>query len=149
ALQAAAYWRESLKKTVAKSSSRKYKSVDRPGPRTLIVQMAITALAPNRIGVGAADYAGPVLGVPGALTATKLPGRGWIEMQTEFRDGASSEVMAVLSDARAPEVPVASPALLKPYAFTDAILDQWSQAIVTVAANPSTPQMLRTDVRPR
>ena len=149
ALQAAAYAQRSLKNAVEQSPSHKYRIVDRPGPHTIVVQMAITALAPNRIGVGAADYAGPVLGDPAALTATKLPGRGWIEMQTEFRVGTSGEVMAVLSDARAPDVPVATPALLKPYAFTDAIIDLWSRAIVMVATDPANPQMLRTDARPR
>jgi hypothetical protein len=144
ALQAAAYAQRSLKNAVEQSPSHKYKIVDRPGPHTLVVQMAITALAPNRIGVGAADYAGPVLGDPAALTATKLPGRGWIEMQAEFRDGTSGEVMAVLSDARAPDVPVATPALLKPYAFTDAIIDLWSRAIVIVATNPATPRIIES-----
>ncbi|MGH7864897.1 MAG: DUF3313 family protein, partial [Candidatus Binataceae bacterium] len=130
ALRAAGYAQRSLKAAVEQSSTRKYKLIDHPGARTLVVAMAITALAPNRIGVGAADYVGPVLGDPAALTATNLPGRGWIEMQTELRDGASGEVMAVISDARAPPVPVASPALLGPYTFSDAIIERWARAIV-------------------
>jgi nitrogen fixation-related uncharacterized protein len=139
ALQAAAYARDSFARAVAEFPRHHFTMVERPGPRTLVVYMAITALAPNRIGVGPADYAGPVLGAPAALNATSLPGRGWMEMQTSLRDGATGEVMVVVSDARSPAAALANPARLKPYGFTDGIMDQWTHEILSVIANPPAP----------
>jgi hypothetical protein len=139
-LQAAAYAQQSIARSAAADPARRFSIVERVGAKTLIVEMAITGLAPNRTGIAITGLAGTPVGAPAPVAQTNFPDRGGIAMQTQVRDGATGEVMLVITDARANEPAATGPARFKPYGFTDRIIDQWTRAVLKAIANPPLPQ---------
>ncbi len=108
--------------------------VTKADAKTIVVEMAIVALAPS-VRPSSAD----AFGIPTTTSASSalqreanLNGRGTIAMQLKLRDGKTSQVIAIFADARRANAPPGDEKLTPGYGFANQIVGDWMRQIVAM-----------------
>ncbi len=102
-----------------------YRIATAPGPRTLVVELAIVELVPSKAfwntGATAAGFVVPGASMLGAL------GSGSIAMEGRLKDGATGEVIAMFADRRQDQVAPINLRSMTWYGGAERNIDIWAQ----------------------
>jgi hypothetical protein len=133
----AAYTRESFIRAITEDPNHRFKVVDKPGPKTLILEVALTQLVPSRAVLNAIGY---VTWIPAAVsigsstvTGSQDTGKGIVAIEGRVRDGASGEIIGMFADCEFPKSAILDIKALNWWAPAKAIIDDWSRQLVELA----------------
>jgi hypothetical protein len=141
----AEYMRNAYIKACENDPKKKYKVVDKPGPNTLILEMAVVQLVPSKAELQALGLVPvPFLGVGvtaaeiGASSATNSEdqGKGVIAMEARCRDGATGEVISMFADREHPPTALLDIKALFWWEPAKPICDGWARQFIELANNP-------------
>ncbi len=100
---------------------KRFKPTYLPGPRTLILEMALVQLVPTKVWLNAA-------GMVFAVTIDQ----GTVAMEARVRDGATGNVIATFADREHGKSSLVSVANLTWYSHAEHIIDDWAAQMVEV-----------------
>lgn len=133
----AEYTRTSFIKAINEDPDRRFKVVDKPGPKTLILELALTQLVPSKAALNAIGY---VTWIPAAVsisssvaTGSQDTGKGIVAIEGRVRDGATGEIVAMFADRESPRAAFVDIKALNWWAPAKSIIDDWSKQAVLLA----------------
>lgn len=134
------YMREAFKKAAAEDPRRRLVVVDKPGPNTIVLEMAIVQLVPSKAALNAMGF---ISWIPTAVTVvgstvaeSQDHGKGVIAMEARLRDGVTGEVVGMFADRESPPVAILDIKALSWWAPCKAVIDNWARQFIEVANNP-------------
>ena len=130
----ALFIRESFRKTFRNDPRHRFTVVERPGPNTLVYELALTELLPTRVGV---NVAGTALGafLPGG-SLIKVVGKGSIAIEAKVRDGGTGELLVEWQDREQDKVTLVSLAEFAPYSFSRQAVREWADQLLLLYHTP-------------
>jgi hypothetical protein len=136
----AEYTRQSFTRAFADDPKHRFKVVSTAGPKTLILEVAITQLVPSKAVLNAIGYITwipAVVSLSGSTaTDSQDTGKGVIAIEGRIRDGGSGEIIGMFADREHPPTAIVDLKALNWWAPAKAIIDQWSKDLVAVANRP-------------
>jgi hypothetical protein len=139
----AQYTEKAFKKAV--SNSKNYKLVDKAGPKTLILELALVKIVPGKPVLGAAkNLAAPIVGgfrlmalaMAPARTAVSAssdsPMQASVAIEGRILDGVSKKVVATFADREKQESAVVNLKDFSAYGNLEQIVDQWASQFVEI-----------------
>jgi hypothetical protein len=141
----AEYHRNAFIIACKKDPNKKFKVVDKPGPNTLILEMAIVQLVPSKAELQAIGLV-PVMGVGLGVTAVEIAasgatksedqGKGVIAMEARTRDGGTGEVVSMFADREHPPSALLDLKSLFWWEPAKPICDGWARQFVEWSNHP-------------
>ena len=135
ALAIAAHFHESMVNATKSDPKGRFKIVDKPGPKTLILELAIVEL----------KHSDEVLATLG-LVLTPVPGpagavvngcaKSSVAIEGRVRDGATKEVYVMFADREESAARPLDVGALYWWKYTEEICDDWAEQIITIANTP-------------
>jgi hypothetical protein len=141
----AAYLRNAFIKACQNDPNHKFKPVDKPGSKTLILEMAIVQLVPSKselqaLGLVPVGYFGLIsegVMVGGSLlTHSEDQGKGVIAIEARTRDGSSGEIVSMFADREHPPTALLDIKALFWWESAKPICDGWARQFVELANHP-------------
>ena len=139
----AQYTEKAFKKAVTKSKN--YKLVDKPGPKTLILELALVKIVPGKPVLGAAkNLAAPIVGGFRLMALAMAPARTAVSASSDsplqasvaiegrILDGVSKKVVATFADREKQEAAVVNLKDFSAYGNLEQIVDQWAGQFVEI-----------------
>ncbi len=139
----AKYTENAFRKAV--SRSKKYKLVDKSGPHTMILELALVKIVPGKPVLGAAkNLAAPIVGgfklmalaMAPARTAvsstTDSPMQASVAIEGRIRDGITKKVIATFADREKQESAIVNLKDFSAYGNLEQIVDEWAKQFVEV-----------------
>jgi hypothetical protein len=139
------YLRNAFIKAFQNDPKRQLQVVDKPGPDTLILEMAIVQLVPSKselqalslVPVGFVGLIGTgVMAGGSALTQSEDQGKGVIAMEGRARDGASGQVVCMFADRQHPPTAIVDIKALFWWEPAKPICDGWAKQFVEFETSP-------------
>jgi len=133
------YMRNAFVKAAQNDPKKRFKVVDKPGPGTLILEMAIVQVVPSKVELQALSlvpFSFLALGATGlmaggsALAQSEDLGKGVIAMEARARDGATGEVVCMFADREHPPASVLDLKALFWWEPAKPICDAWARQFV-------------------
>lgn len=136
----AQYTRQSFIRAFADDPRHRFKVVDKVGPKTLVLELAITQLVPSKPALNALGYVTwiPTAVAMGSAAASDSQdtGKGVVAIEGRIRDGAGNKVIGMFADREAPKTAIVDIKALNWWAPAKAIVDEWSSQLVEIANKP-------------
>ena len=136
----AKYMKESFEKAAASDPKHRFVVVDKAGPNTIVLEMAIVQLVPSKVVLNALGFLSwiptAVTVVGSTITSSEDQGKGLIAMEARLRDGATNEVVGMFADREHPPAALLDIKALNWWAPCKTVIDQWSMQFIEVANNP-------------
>lgn len=136
----AEYTQQSFIRAANDDRNRRFKVVTTAGPKTLILELAITQLVPSKAVLNAIGYLTWIptaISVSGSLaTDSQDTGKGVIAIEGRVRDGKTGEIIGMFSDRERPKTAIIDLKSLNWWAPARAIIDEWSTQLIAVANRP-------------
>jgi hypothetical protein len=119
--------------------------VDKPGPDTLILEMAVVQLVPSKAELQALSLvpvgfvgtiATGVMAGGGALTGSEDQGKGVVAMEGRARDGASGNIVCMFADREHPPTAIVDLKALSWWEPAKPICDRWARQFVEFQTSP-------------
>jgi len=129
--------RSKIRKAFWDSSTNRFRPVFKPGPKTLVLELAITELVPNKAGLkillSAAGPASGLLAVSFASGAIKHVGlKSSIAMEVRIRDGGDGAIVAMYADREQEKGSIVNVRNYTWYGQIELIMDEWADQLVKV-----------------
>jgi len=138
--QMGSYMREAFKKAAAEDPKKRLAVVDKPGPNTIVLEMAIVQLVPSKAALNALGFISwiptAVTVVGSTVTESEDQGKGVIAIEARLRDGATGEVMGMFADRERPPTAIVDIKSVTWWAPCKAVIDTWAKQFIEVANNP-------------
>jgi hypothetical protein len=136
----AQYTHQSFTRAFADDAKHRFTVVNTAGPKTLILELAITQLVPSKAVLNAIGYVTwipTVVSMTGAVaTDSQDTGKGIVAIEGRVRDGASGEIIGMFADREFPATAIVDVKALYWWAPAKAIIDQWGKELVALANRP-------------
>jgi hypothetical protein len=139
------YQRNAFIKACQTDPKKKFRIVDRPGPNTLILEMAIVQLVPSKVELQALGLVpvgffgvaatGVELGAS-AATDSEDQGKGVIAMEARTRDGQTGEIVSMFADREHPPTAIIDIKALFWWEPAKPICDGWARQFVQLETLP-------------
>ncbi|MCX6984998.1 MAG: DUF3313 domain-containing protein, partial [Lentisphaerae bacterium] len=142
----AQYTEKAFKKAV--TQSKNYTLVDKPGPKTLILELALVKIVPGKPVLGAAkNLAAPIVGGFRLMALAMAPARTAISASSDsplqasvaiegrILDGVSKKVVATFADREKQESAIVNFNDFSAYGNLEQIVDQWACQFVEILDN--------------
>jgi hypothetical protein len=110
--------------------NHRFKVVKEPGDKTLIVEIAITELTPNKPFLKIATFAPFAGAVVALLNSSNL---STVAFEMRIRDGATGEVVAMCADREQEKMYIATKKHFTWYAHAHQIIKEWAAQFVELA----------------
>jgi hypothetical protein len=141
AVQAMAdYTRQSFVRSASEDSRKRFKVVEKAGPRTVILEVALVQLVPSKAVMNALGYVTwvpAVIQTAGSLgTGSEDSGKGVVAIEARLRDGATGDVIGMFADRERPKAALLDLKSLNWWAPAKAIVDEWSGQLIELANQP-------------
>jgi hypothetical protein len=134
------YTRQSFTRAFADDPKHRFTVVSAAGPKTLILEIAITQLVPSKAVLNAIGYITwipTVVSMTGSVaTDSQDTGKGAIAIEGRVRDGATGEIIGMFADREHPATAIIDVKALSWWAPTKGIIDQWGKELVALANRP-------------
>jgi hypothetical protein len=139
------YLRNAFIKEFQNDPKKRFRLVDKPGPDTLVLELAIVQLVPSKselqavslVPVGFVGLIGTgVMAGGSAVTHSEDQGKGVIAMEGRTRDGASGEVVCMFADREHPPTAVVDIKALFWWESAKPICDRWAKQFVEFQTSP-------------
>ena len=140
------YMRNAFIKACQDDPKRRFKVVNKPGPDTLILEMATVQLVPSKselqalslVPVGFIGLIGTgVMAGGSALTHSEDQGKGVIAMEGRTRNAASGEVVCMFADRQHPPAAIVDLKALFWWEPAKPICDGWAKQFVEFQTSPA------------
>jgi hypothetical protein len=139
------YQRNAFIKACQTDPQKHFTVVDKPGPNTLILEMALVQLVPSKSELQALGLV-PVVGVgagvavvefgASAATNSEDQGKGVVAMEARGRDGKSGEVVFMFADREHPPTAILDIKALFWWEPAKPICDGWARQFVQLSNDP-------------
>ncbi len=129
----------------ALSKSKKYHLVDKPGPRTIVLELALVKIVPGKPVLGAAkNLATPVVGAFRLMAIAAAPAKTAVSASTDsplqasvaiegrIRDAMTKKVIATFADREKQESAIFNLEDFSAYGNLKQIVDEWARQFVEV-----------------
>ena len=141
AIQAMAdYTRQSFVRAASEDPRKRFTVVDKAGPHTVILEVALVQVVPSKAVMNALGYVTwvpAVIQTAGSLsTGSEDSGKGVVAIEARLRDGATCEVIGMFADRERPKTALLDLKSLSWWAPAKAILDEWSGQLIELANMP-------------
>jgi hypothetical protein len=141
AVQAMAdYTRQSFIRAASEDSRKRFKVVDKAGPHTVVLEVALVQLVPSKAVMNALGY---VTWVPAVIqtagsisTGSEDAGKGVVAIEARLRDGATGDVIGMFADRERPKAALLDLKSLNWWAPAKVIVDEWSGQLIELANQP-------------
>ena len=139
------YLRTAFIKACKDDPHNKFKPVDKPGPNTLVLEMAIVQLVPSKselqalslVPVGYFGIASEAVMFGGsALTQSEDQGKGVIAIEARTRDGPNGGIVSMFADREHPPLALLDIKSLFWWESAKPICDGWARQFVELANHP-------------
>lgn len=139
------YMRSSFIKAFENDPKKRIRVVDKPGPDTLILELAITQVVPSKaelhalslVPVGFVGLIGTgVMAGGSALTQSEDQGKGVIAMEGRARDGSTGQVVCMFADRELPPAAIVDLKALFWWEPAKPICDAWARQFMKLQTNP-------------
>lgn len=134
------YTRESFTRAFSDDPQRRFKVVTTAGPKTLILEVAVTQLVPSKAvlnAIGFVTWIPTAVSIGGSVASdSQDTGKGVIAIEGRVRDGGSGEIIGMFADREHPATAIVDLKALNWWAPAKGIIDQWSKQLVAVANRP-------------
>lgn len=132
-------FQDTVEKKFRESKENRFVVVDKPRDDTMILELAITQLVPNKAFLGAiglAAWAAPApVGVPVGMLAT-FADDGWMAIEGRVRDAKSGAVVAMFADREAAKTRVVDVEAVTWYGQARESMNDWADQLVLLANTP-------------
>lgn len=128
--EVADFARDSFKKAFKTDPNHRFKVVSSPGFKTVILEIAITELTPNKPGLKAAGFV-PIFGW-GAKAINQLM-LSSVAIEGRLRDGATGEIVAMFADREQEKLAMAPKSSFTWYGHAYKIIEDWAEQFVIIA----------------
>jgi len=136
----ALYTQDSFKKAASEDPRRRFKVVDKAGPNTVILEMALVQVVPSKAfmnAIGYVTWVPAVVQTAGSIgTGSEDSGKGVLAFEARLRDGKTGEVIGMFADRERPKVALVYIKALNWWAPAKGIVDEWSQQLIELANTP-------------
>jgi hypothetical protein len=130
---------DTVQKKFRESKENRFAVVDKPREDTMILELAITQLVPNKAFLGAiglAAWAAPApVGVPVGLLAT-FADDGWMAIEGRVRDARTGAIVAMFADREAAKTRVVDLEAVTWYGQARESMNDWADQFVQLANTP-------------
>ncbi|MCY2952590.1 MAG: DUF3313 domain-containing protein [Planctomycetota bacterium] len=134
------YMQDAFKKAAAEDPRKRFVLVDKPGPNTIVLEMAIVQLVPSKAALNALGFITwiptAVTVVGSSITQSQDQGKGVIAIEARLRDGATGEVVGMFADRECPPTALLDIKAMNWWAPCKAVIDTWAKQFIEVANNP-------------
>jgi hypothetical protein len=134
------YTRQSFTRAFADDPRHRFKVVQVAGPKTLILETALTQVVPSKAALNAIGYVTfvpAVIAVAGpAVTDSQDNGKGVVAMEGRIRHGGNGEVIGMFQDRQNPPTALVDLKAVTWWAPAQKIVDDWGAQLVAVANRP-------------
>jgi hypothetical protein len=100
------YTRQSFTRAFADDPKRRFKVVEEAGPKTLILELALTQVVPSKAALNAIGYVAWIPTVVEAagstLTGSQDTGKGVVAIEGRVRHGGTGEIIGMFQDRQSP-----------------------------------------------
>src|SRR5262245_2412853 len=135
----AAEFRQTVIDAFRGDSTNHLQTIDEPGEKSLILELAITELVPSKAflaTIGLAAWAAPLeVGVPVGAAAT-FAETGWIAIEGRVRDAATGKAVAMFADREQSKIRVIDVQSLSWYGNAHESMRDWAGQFVQLANTP-------------
>jgi len=133
-----ASFRSKIRRAFWNAPHNRFKIVNRPGPNTLIFELAITELIPNKAGYeillsAAGPASGALAASVGAGAAKSVGSRSTIAIEARIRDGGDGGIVGMFADREQEKGSLINIRNFSWYGQIELIMDEWSEQFVKVA----------------
>ena len=134
----AASFRSKIRRAFWNAPYNRFKVVNKPGPKTLIFELAITELIPNKAGyevllTAAGPAAGSLAATAGAGAAKTVGSKSTIAIEARIRDGGDGAIVGMFSDREYEKGSIINIRNFSWYGQIELIMDEWAEQFVKVA----------------
>jgi len=133
---------DSVEQAFRSDPSRRFLVTDQVDDETLILELALVELVPNKsvvaLGALAALAAPPAISTPLGFFASQAE-HGFVAIEGRVRDGGTGEVMVMFADRETSKTRVLDLQSLLWYGHAHEIIDEWAEQLVAVANRPQNP----------
>jgi len=134
------YMQDAFKKAASEDPRKRFVLVDKPGPNTIVLEMAIVQLVPSKAVLNALGFITwiptAVTVVGSSITQSQDQGKGVIAIEARLRDGATGEVVGMFADRECPPTALLDIKAMNWWAPCKAVIDTWAKQFIEVANNP-------------
>jgi len=118
--------------------NNRFALVQSPGPNTLILEIALVELVPNKVSMGALGIAsfGIAGGAGVAAGAVGGSGKGTVAFEARIRDGATNKVIGMFADREEGATAPVDIGALSWYHHAHSIIDTWARQMIELANTP-------------
>ena len=128
-----------VQKKFRESKENRFAIVDEKRDDTMILELAVTQLVPNKAFLGAiglAAWAAPLpIGVPVGMLAT-FADDGWMAIEGRVRDAKTGAVMAMFADRESAKTRVVDIEAMTWYGQARESMNDWADQLVLLANTP-------------
>ena len=137
------YTQESFSRAAAEDRLKRFKVVDKAGPHTVILEVALVQVVPSKAVMNALGYVSwipAVIQTAGSVgTGSEDSGKGVVAVEARFLDGGTGEVIGMFADREHPKAAIVDLKSLSWWAPAKAIVDEWSKQLIDLANAPPGP----------
>lgn len=127
-----------IEKAARNDPKKRFTLVQKAGPKTLVLEMALVELVPNKVSMGALGLAS--LGISGgagvAAGAVGGSGKGTIAFEARIRDGATDKVIGMFADREEGATAPVDIGALTWYNHAHTIIKDWAEQLIELANTP-------------
>lgn len=127
----AEYMHEKFKETIRDDHAGKLVLVEMPGPRTMIVELALVELVPTKTWLNIAGDLGGFF-IPGASFLAGLGSSGSVAIEGRIRDGRTREIIVMFKDRESDQIAPIGIQDLTWYKHAEDEIDDWAAQFVEV-----------------
>ena len=120
--EAAHYMQDAVKKAFMQDPKHKLMVVDKPGPDTLVMEVALTELLPTKAWLNAVGYAGIWMALD----------HGTVAMEGRVREGTNGKIVGMFADREKGKTALLSAADLTWKSHAHHIMEDWGEQFVAV-----------------
>lgn len=124
-----------LRGAILNDPYHRFRLTEKIGPKTLILEMAVTEIIPNKAVLESLSYAAGPAGKLVALAVsgvTRSVSRSTVAFEARLRDGATGEIIAMFADREYEKGSIVNVKNFSWYAHAESIIEEWSDQWVQV-----------------
>ena len=132
----AEYTRDVFENAFLTDSQKKFRVTNRPGAKTLVLELAIIEAIPNKKGfetiTRGLGLINPIVGVAGTVARSK-GSKSSVAFEARVRDGETNEIVAQFADREQEKVSYINTKDFAWYAHIESIIEEWADQFVKIA----------------
>jgi len=134
------YTQQSFSHAFANDPNHRFTVVQTAGPKTLILELALTQVVPSKAALNAIGYItwvpSVVMASGSTVTESQDVGKGVVAIEGRIRNGGNGEIIGMFQDRQNPPLAIVDLKALNWWAPAKKIVDNWASKLVAVANRP-------------